>query len=300
MPAPVEWPTRPVFISSTFKDMHAERGWLLSHVFPQLEEELKKRHHHLETIDLRLGVETVEEASEEACELKVLKVCLDEIERSRPFLIVLLGDRYGWVPPEERMERAAREAGFSTTVSGKSVTALEIEFGVVKKDPAQRRRSFFHLTIFQRRSRGPGDSDSPPAHGHDRPGFQIPPVSLQYLRHQCDARAGRYIGQAHNATVAPAFGEDDSSEVRVDGDQYPAVISGPAQDGGIARVGAALAGLDNVVPFGTQPVRETAAGTAIDEKLHLLAVSIASRESCAMTACAYARQARMSASSRSG
>jgi hypothetical protein len=145
MPAPLEWPARPVFISSTFKDMHAERDWLRNHVFLPLEEELKKRHHHLETIDLRLGVETVEEASEEARELKVLKVCLDEIERSRPFFIVLLGDRYGWVPPEERMERAAREAGFTTTVSGKSVTALEIEFGIVKKDPAQRRRSFFYF-----------------------------------------------------------------------------------------------------------------------------------------------------------
>lgn len=58
MPAPVEWPTRPVFISSTFKDMQAERDWL-RRVFLDLEEELKKRHHHLETIDLRLGVETI-------------------------------------------------------------------------------------------------------------------------------------------------------------------------------------------------------------------------------------------------
>ena len=33
----------------------------------------------------------------------VLKVCLDEIERSRPFLLVLLGDRYGTVMPEERI-----------------------------------------------------------------------------------------------------------------------------------------------------------------------------------------------------
>jgi len=44
-------------------------------------------------IDLRMGVGTVELASEEEKELQVLKVCLDEIERSRPFLLVLLGDR---------------------------------------------------------------------------------------------------------------------------------------------------------------------------------------------------------------
>ncbi len=71
-------------------------------------------------------------------------------------------------------------------------------------------------------------------------------------------------------------------------------------DDGIARIGAALAGLDNVVPFGTQPVSQAAAGAAINEEFHLLAVCTASRESCAMTACAYARQARMSSGSRSG
>lgn len=39
-----------------------------------------------------------------------LKVCLDEIESSKPFLVALLGDRYGWVPPAERIT-AARDAG---------------------------------------------------------------------------------------------------------------------------------------------------------------------------------------------
>lgn len=139
------WITRPVFISSTFKDMHAERDHLRQRVFPALEEKLRQRRHHLEAIDLRLGVETVALADEEAKELLVLKVCLDEIQRSRPFLIVLLGDRYGWVPPEERMAAAAREAGFDTAVTDKSVTALEIEFGILRKSPAQRRRAFFYF-----------------------------------------------------------------------------------------------------------------------------------------------------------
>jgi tetratricopeptide (TPR) repeat protein len=69
---------------------------------------------------------------------------LDEIERSRPFLIVLLGDRYGWVPPQERMAAAAEEAGFAGDLQDKSVTALEIEFGILRQDPQQRRRSFFY------------------------------------------------------------------------------------------------------------------------------------------------------------
>jgi len=68
-----------------------------------------------------------------------------EIKRSLPFLIVLLGDRYGWVPPGDRMEIAAREAGFSTNTMGKSVTALEIEFGIFKESPEQQHRCFFCL-----------------------------------------------------------------------------------------------------------------------------------------------------------
>ncbi len=123
--------------------MHAERDWLRARVFPRLEEELRKRRCHLELIDLRLGVETAEEGSEEARELRVLKVCLEEIKRSHPSLLVLLGDRYGWVPAEERLAAAAREQGVAAPAAGHSVTALEIEFGLLRDDPEQQRRCLF-------------------------------------------------------------------------------------------------------------------------------------------------------------
>ena len=42
------WKTRPVFISSTFQDMQAERDYLNDHVFPELKERLLERFHHLE------------------------------------------------------------------------------------------------------------------------------------------------------------------------------------------------------------------------------------------------------------
>ena len=74
-----------------------------------------------------------------------VRCCLDEIERSRPFLLVLLGDRYGWVPPEDRVGDAAREAGFDPDTLRQSVTALEIEFGILEKHPEQRRRSLFYF-----------------------------------------------------------------------------------------------------------------------------------------------------------
>lgn len=140
----IQWQARPVFITSTFRDMHAERDYLNSHVFPELEERLRERFTHLEPIDLRIGVETVSTDEQHAKELLVLKVCLAEVKRSRPFLIALLGDRYGWVPPEERMIAAAQEAGFDQPVAGRSVTDLEIDYGVLDKSE-QEQRSFFYF-----------------------------------------------------------------------------------------------------------------------------------------------------------
>jgi tetratricopeptide (TPR) repeat protein len=138
------WKSRPVFISSTFADMQAERDYLRTRVFPELEERLRTRRHYLEWVDLRVGIATASERDEHVRELHVLKVCLDEVKRCRPFLIVLLGDRYGWVPPEERIKAVAVEARFSTEVADRSVTDLEIEFGVLS-DPEQQPRSFFYF-----------------------------------------------------------------------------------------------------------------------------------------------------------
>src|SRR5215831_15996387 len=101
------WRSRPVFISSTFADMQAERDFLRTHVFPELEERLRARRHHLEWVDLRLGIPVGAEPDQHARDLQVLKVCLDQVLRCRPFMIVLLGDRYGWVPPVERIHAAA-------------------------------------------------------------------------------------------------------------------------------------------------------------------------------------------------
>ena len=125
------WQSRPVFISSTFADMQAERDHLRTHVFPALEERLKARRRHLEWVDLRLGVATAGLDDGHQREQEVLKVRLGEVRRCRPFLLVLLGDRYGWVPPAERISAAAREAGFAGDVDGRSVTDLEISVGVL-------------------------------------------------------------------------------------------------------------------------------------------------------------------------
>ena len=217
-PASAPWRARPVFISSTFRDMQAERDYLRSHVFPRLEERLRERRQHFEPIDLRMGVETVDEQSMEQRELLVLKVCLDEVKRSRPFLIVLLGDRYGWVPPPERMETAVQEIGFETDVRNKSVTALEIEFGVLKQSEGQRSRSFFYF-----RDPLPYDRMSPEMAGHHSDTHSPDPATrdghrqLQSLKTQISQasslapRVHRYQAEwdqrAQRVTGLEAFGD---------------------------------------------------------------------------------------------
>ena len=142
------WQSRPVFVTSTFRDFQAERDHLHRFVFPELEERLKARFHHLEPIDLRWGVDTASAAEEETKQRLVLKVCLAEIARSRPFLVGLIGDRYGWVPPLERMQAAAEEAGHRGALAGKSVTALEIEYGVLdSSEQAGRSRFYFRAPL---------------------------------------------------------------------------------------------------------------------------------------------------------
>jgi len=105
---PEAWRTVRVFISSTFRDMQAERDHLVRFVFPRLREELLKRRIHLVDVDLRWGVTSEQDA---------LEVCREIIDECRPRFICILGGRYGWVPP-------GREH---------SITADEVRYGVLDR-----------------------------------------------------------------------------------------------------------------------------------------------------------------------
>src|SRR3954463_329596 len=91
---PTTWKTVRVFLSSTFRDMHAERDHLVKVVFPELRERLLPYRVYLDDIDLRWGV-TREQAEND----QALDVCLHWIDECRPFFLGLLGERYGYVPP---------------------------------------------------------------------------------------------------------------------------------------------------------------------------------------------------------
>ncbi|MGV8118262.1 MAG: DUF4062 domain-containing protein [Candidatus Xenobiia bacterium LiM19] len=132
------WKTVKIFISSTFRDMHAERDQLVKVVFPELREKLEKHRIHLVDIDLRWGI--TEEQSDSD---RVLELCLNQIDECRPYFLGILGERYGWVPGI-LPDAALSSYGWIQYHTGKSVTELEILHGVLN-DPAMQNRAFFYF-----------------------------------------------------------------------------------------------------------------------------------------------------------
>ena len=127
-------PVVSLFVSSTFRDFHAERDMLLSSIRAELDERVAQFGCRVEVIDLRWGL-GLDEVDEAVVQERALSVCLAEIDRARPLFVGLLGDRYGWVPPTERVGRVAVEAGGEDSVTeGWSVTALEFEHGAFRHE----------------------------------------------------------------------------------------------------------------------------------------------------------------------
>src|SRR5438093_11989027 len=103
------WKSVRVFISSTFRDMHAERDQLVRFVLPRLREQLLPRRIHLVDVDLRWGVTSEQDA---------LEVCREIITECRPRFLCMLGGRYGTIPEGKEL----------------SITADEVHFGVLDAD----------------------------------------------------------------------------------------------------------------------------------------------------------------------
>ncbi len=104
------------FVSSTFADMKKERN-LLQEVIDKLSIEYSLKGWQIEAVDLRWGI------SEEAgLENKTMQICKTELERCqelspKPNFIVLLGNRYGWIPlPETVAPKDVRLIMFNPSV----------------------------------------------------------------------------------------------------------------------------------------------------------------------------------------
>jgi len=114
------WKTVRVFISSTFRDMQAERDHLVRFVFPKLREELLQQRIHLVDVDLRWGVTSEQDA---------LSVCREVVDECRPRFLCMLGGRYGWMPPGKT----------------RSITADEVYYGVLDRDLKSRGFAYFYF-----------------------------------------------------------------------------------------------------------------------------------------------------------
>ncbi|CAJ1072834.1 telomerase protein component 1-like [Xyrichtys novacula] len=128
----LRWRGVRVFVSSTFRDMHAERDILVRSVFPELRRRAAQHCLYLQEVELRWGV--TEEESERAAEL-----CLSEVCRSQ-MMVGILGERYGLVPPKPDLPDLPQYSWLVKAPAGMSMTEMEIrQFQALYPDTAQQR-----------------------------------------------------------------------------------------------------------------------------------------------------------------
>lgn len=131
-----------VFVSSTFRDMQAERDELVLRIFPQLRRFCEERGVTWGEIDLRRGI-TEEQSQRDECSPSAWKrsgaVALN--------FIGLLDERYGWIPEAISAEVLEREPWIKEHADGadqKSVTELEILHGMLN-NPEMADHAFFYF-----------------------------------------------------------------------------------------------------------------------------------------------------------
>lgn len=125
--------------------MQGEREYLIKKVFPRLQAEAKKNDVTMVPIDLRWGI-----TEEDAKNGKVVEICLDEIQNSRPFFIGIIGHKYGTCTTKEELFKNQnlkdKYGSFLEDIDGKlSITELEMQYGVLKhKNPID---AFFYFKM---------------------------------------------------------------------------------------------------------------------------------------------------------
>ncbi|HVK37053.1 MAG TPA: DUF4062 domain-containing protein [Candidatus Kapabacteria bacterium] len=147
-----------VFVSSTFRDLQEEREHLVKKVFPEIRARCRARGITFTEVDLRWGL-----TDEDVVLGQVIRTCLEEIDRCRPYFIGITGERYGYVPellefyqdPELLRRYPWLEAA---ATDGASILDLEFQHGALAH-PTDGRAAFFF-----RGTRRSFDDDAPAAH----------------------------------------------------------------------------------------------------------------------------------------
>lgn len=135
-----------IFVSSTFRDMQFERDAIRDISAPIINDIAKEHGEKVSFCDLRWGINT-EDLDDEISERKVLSVCLDEIDRCNPPMIVILGDRYGYMPSSTLISDIAKRKELQLDDYQKSVTALEIEYGALLSNSKTANTLFYFREI---------------------------------------------------------------------------------------------------------------------------------------------------------
>lgn len=226
---PGTWKTVRVFISSTFRDMHAERDHLIKVTFPRLRQWCEKRRLHFVEIDLRWGV-----TKENADNGKVIEICLKEIDGSRPFFVCVLGNRYGFVPERLPSEERYRFRGLQGQTH-LSITHLEIQHAAFHPLPDKSGRtepicehSFFYFRDPKCLPAPAAFADPADRAEFEKAFFEPPPASGEVDRQQmlADLKAeihrrfageGRVFDYTGEWDVAAENPEDDKLKGRLTG-----------------------------------------------------------------------------------
>ncbi|MEI8135008.1 MAG: tetratricopeptide repeat protein [bacterium] len=122
-----------LFIPSTFIDLQPEREQLIKKIFPQIRALCRERGLDFTEIDLRWGI-----TDEEARTGKIIRICLEEIDRCRPYFLGIIGSRYGWIPSTDVAEHDPKLFEEYPWLrphieSGKSITDIEFSYGAILK-----------------------------------------------------------------------------------------------------------------------------------------------------------------------
>ena len=144
------------FVSSTFRDMQFERDAIQNIAVPKINEVAKKYGQSVSFCDLRWGINTLDLDTDYSSR-KVLDVCLDRIDRCQSPMVVILGDRYGFIPDEKIIKTAAKKKNLKLDDFAKSVTALEIEYGTFR--PGSKGKTLYYYRNLKNPPEGYGCED---------------------------------------------------------------------------------------------------------------------------------------------
>ncbi len=103
-----------------------EREQLVKKIFPRIRKECRERGIEFTEIDLRWGI-----TEEESRTGKTIRICLEEIDRCRPYFIGIIGSRYGWVPgitEIEKDEEMLKEFPWLRDYAASDKSIIEMEF----------------------------------------------------------------------------------------------------------------------------------------------------------------------------